>query len=58
MEELEKSIYINTLFDLYGKLLKGEIDYIFTSNDLAVHSADIPAIVSSDHRPYVAEIEI
>ncbi len=35
-----------------------KIDYIFTSCDLNVLSADIPADVVSDHRPYVAEIEI
>ncbi|MBP3434796.1 MAG: endonuclease/exonuclease/phosphatase family protein [Clostridia bacterium] len=34
-----------------------KIDYLFTSKDIKVHSADIPAIVASDHRPYVAEIE-
>ena len=35
-----------------------KIDYIFTSNDLNVISADIPAIVSSDHRPHLATIEL
>lgn len=35
-----------------------KIDYIFTSRDLNVLSADIPADVVSDHRPYVVEIEI
>ncbi len=34
-----------------------KIDYLFTSKDIKVLSADIPAIVASDHRPYVAEIE-
>lgn len=33
------------------------IDYLFTTRDLKVLSADIPAVVASDHRPYVAEIE-
>ena len=33
-----------------------KIDYIFTSKDLNVVDADIPAIVSSDHRPHVATI--
>ena len=37
---------------------KAKIDYIFTTNDLNIISADIPAIVSSDHRPHVATIEI
>lgn len=35
-----------------------KIDYIFTSHDLKVVSADIPADVVSDHRPHVAVIEI
>lgn len=37
---------------------RGKIDYIFTSKDLQVLSADIPAIVSSDHRPHIATIEL
>ena len=36
---------------------KIKIDYIFTTNDLTVISADIPEIVSSDHRPHIATIE-
>lgn len=34
-----------------------KIDYIFVSSDLRVSSADIPALVVSDHRPYVAELD-
>lgn len=34
-----------------------KIDYIFVSHDIDVVSADIPAIVASDHRPCVAEIK-
>ena len=34
-----------------------KLDYIFVSDDLRVHSADIPPIVSSDHRPHTATIE-
>lgn len=34
-----------------------KIDYIFTSKDLKVLSADIPEIVASDHRPHTAVIE-
>lgn len=37
---------------------RGKIDYIFTTKDLQVLSADIPNIVSSDHRPHVATIEL
>lgn len=35
-----------------------KIDYIFVTDDLEVESADIPEIVSSDHRPHVATIEV
>ena len=35
-----------------------KIDYIFTSPDIKVISADIPAIVASDHRPHTAIIEV
>ena len=34
-----------------------KIDYVFTSRDARVLSADIPVIVASDHRPHVAEVE-
>lgn len=34
-----------------------KIDYIFVSPDVEVISADIPNIVSADHRPHTAEIE-
>jgi endonuclease/exonuclease/phosphatase family metal-dependent hydrolase len=34
-----------------------KIDYIFVSKDLLVSGADIPEIISSDHRPHVAIIE-
>lgn len=33
-----------------------KIDYIFVSDDITVRYADIPEIISSDHRPHVAEI--
>ncbi len=33
-----------------------KIDYIFVSPDVEVVSADIPAIVASDHRPHTAEL--
>lgn len=35
-----------------------KIDYIFVSKDIDVVSADIPAIVASDHRPHTAEINL
>ena len=34
-----------------------KIDYIFVSRDARVDSADIPPIVMSDHRPYVATLK-
>jgi endonuclease/exonuclease/phosphatase family metal-dependent hydrolase len=34
-----------------------KIDYIFVSRDLNVQCADIPEIISSDHRPHIATIE-
>ena len=33
-----------------------KIDYIFASPDIEIVSADIPAIVASDHRPHTAQI--
>ena len=33
-----------------------KIDYIFVTPDVELVSADIPAIVASDHRPHTAEI--
>ena len=35
-----------------------KIDYIFTTSDLKVTAADIPALVVSDHRPHTAVIEV
>ena len=35
-----------------------KIDYIFTSRDIKILSADIPPLVVSDHRPHTADIEI
>ena len=50
---------------LSGKLLSYpsdipeiKIDYIFVSPDIKIKYADIPAKVVSDHRPYIAKIEI
>jgi endonuclease/exonuclease/phosphatase family metal-dependent hydrolase len=33
-----------------------KIDYVFVSPDVQVQSADIPAVVASDHRPHTVEI--
>ena len=35
-----------------------KIDYIFVSDDVKVLDADIPALVVSDHCPYVATLDI
>lgn len=35
-----------------------KIDYIFVSPDIDVITADIPAIIASDHRPHTATIKI
>ncbi len=35
-----------------------KIDYIFVSQDIEVVSADIPAIVASDHRPHTSTVSI
>ena len=37
---------------------RGKIDYIFTTKDMQVLSADIPTIISSDHRPHIAVLEL
>ncbi|MBR1970654.1 MAG: endonuclease/exonuclease/phosphatase family protein [Clostridia bacterium] len=37
---------------------KVKIDYIFVSKDIEVVSAEIPAIIASDHRPHTAEVII
>lgn len=34
-----------------------KIDYIFVSPDVEIVTADIPAIVASDHRPHTAELK-
>ena len=35
-----------------------KIDYIFVSPDVEVVSAEIPEIIASDHRPFVAELDL
>ena len=37
---------------------KVKIDYVFASKDLCVVNADIPKIISSDHRPHLATIDL
>lgn len=33
-----------------------KIDYVFVTADIGIRAAEIPALVLSDHRPYLAEI--
>ena len=35
-----------------------KIDYIFTTKNIKVISADVPAMIASDHRPHTAVIEL
>lgn len=34
-----------------------KIDYIYTSKDIKILSADIPEIIASDHRPHIIDIK-
>lgn len=36
----------------------GKLDYIFVSRDIKVEKVEIPELVLSDHKPYIAYIEI
>lgn len=46
------------LFSFPSDKPRVKIDYIFTSHDLRVKRADIPQIVTADHCPHLAVIEI
>ena len=35
-----------------------KIDYIFVTPDVEVITADIPAVVASDHRPHIACVDL
>ena len=56
---------MNDAADLFGNKLMSfpsdkpykKIDYIFTSKDVEIISADIPEIISADHRPHIAEVK-
>lgn len=50
------SLFTKELFSFPSDAPDRKIDYIFTSFDIEVVSADIPAIVASDHCPHVAEL--
>jgi len=49
-------LFATPLFSWPSDEPKYKIDYLFATPDLEVISADIPAIVASDHRPYIADI--
>lgn len=52
------SLIEGEIFSFPSDKPKIKIDYIFTSNDIKVLSADIPQVVSSDHCPHLADIEL
>lgn len=35
-----------------------KIDYVLTTPDILVVSADVPQIIASDHRPYIAKLDL
>ena len=52
------SVFKENLFSFPSDEPNIKIDYVFVSDDIEVISADIPSLVLSDHRPYIAEINI
>ena len=56
---IEFTTDISDTFHGFGtKQNYGKIDYIFVTHDVKVINADIPPVVMSDHRPYVATLEL
>jgi endonuclease/exonuclease/phosphatase family metal-dependent hydrolase len=51
-------LFTKELFSFPSDAPDRKIDYIFTSFDIEVVSADIPPIVASDHRPHTADLNI
>lgn len=51
-------LFSQPLFSFPSDAPERKIDYIFASPAVKMHAADIPALVLSDHRPHIAEIEI
>lgn len=49
-------LFSNKLLSFPSDVPHKKIDYIFVSQDVEVVSADIPAIVSADHRPHIAKV--
>ena len=52
------NVFNNTKLSFPSDQPRVKIDYIFTSKDIRVISADVPSIVVSDHRPHIAVLEI
>lgn len=52
------AVFENDLLSFPSDKPDRKIDYIFVSPDIEIVSADIPAIVASDHRPHTAQINI
>ena len=50
--------FSNNLLSFPSDNPERKIDYIFVSRDIDIVSADIPAIVASDHRPHIATVSI
>ena len=50
-------LFGNTLMSFPSDKPYKKIDYIFTSKDVEIISADIPEIISADHRPHIAEVK-
>lgn len=51
-------IFVEPLFSFPSDEPDRKIDYIFVSRDIEVISADIPAVVASDHRPHTATVAL
>ena len=49
-------LFEKTLMSFPSDVPFKKIDYIFVSKDVEIISADIPEIISADHRPHIAEI--
>lgn len=51
-------LFTEELLSCPSDVPKYKIDYIFATPDVEFISADIPAIVASDHRPHIASVRI
>lgn len=52
------ALFENKLLSFPSDKPRIKIDYIFTSLDIEIISADIPKIIASDHLPHIAEIKL